>query len=79
MRGGVYLLFVGGVKLGKRQNSSGAQVNSGCLMGLIRTEFENNNYLKSETEKKMTWWGSKSSFTHDTPERLVEQYTENLR
>jgi hypothetical protein len=52
LRGGVYLLFVGGVKLGKRQNSSGAQVNSGCLMGLIRTEFENNNYLKSETEKK---------------------------
>ncbi len=33
------------------RNSSGAKVNSACLMGLIRTEFENNNYLKGEAEE----------------------------
>jgi hypothetical protein len=33
------------------RNSSGAKVNSACLMGLIRTEFENNNYLKGEGEE----------------------------
>jgi hypothetical protein len=58
--GGVCPIFVDDVKLDWRQ------VNSECLMGLIRTEFENNNYLRRETKKKMTCWASKSSFTHDT-------------
>lgn len=48
------LFFVGEGNLLKREESSGAQVNSGSLMGLIQTEFENNNYLKCETGKKVT-------------------------
>jgi hypothetical protein len=33
------------------RNSSSAKVNSECLMVPIRTEFENNNYLKGKAEE----------------------------
>jgi hypothetical protein len=46
-------------------------------MELIRTEFENNNYLKGETEENDVL-GSKSISTHDTREGLVEGYTAKL-